>query len=96
MRIQKSDIVLSLAGRDQGDIFFALEVKDGFVWLADGKGRKVEKPKRKKLRHLRHVCSSDSPAAEKIRSGQTVTNNELKRTLKSIFNRPNGTIEEVC
>lgn len=96
MRIQKSDVVLSLAGRDQGSLFIVLDTEDGFVWLADGKARKVEKPKRKKLRHLRHVCSSDGAVAEKIRNGQPVTNKELKQTLKSMFHRPNGTIEEVC
>ena len=95
MRIQKSDVVLSLAGRDQGSYFFVLDTEEGFVWLADGKARKVEKPKRKKLRHLRHVCSSGGAVAEKIRNGETVTNKELKQSLKSMFHRPNGT-EEVC
>ena len=83
MRVQKSDIVLSLAGRDRGGRFVVVDTAEGFAWLADGKGRRIEKPKQKKLRHLRYVCSCDGTVAEKIRSGAAVTNKELRQTLKA-------------
>ena len=96
MKIQKSDVVLSLSGRDRGLRFMVVDTEPGFAMLADGKGRKVEKPKRKKLRHLRYVCSDGSQTGEKIRNGLAVTNNELKRTLKAVAAQPGGTIKEVC
>ena len=96
MRIQKSDIVLSLAGRDRGGRFVVVDTTEGFAWLADGKGRRIEKPKQKTLRHLRYVCSDGSQTGEKIRNGLAVTNNELKRTLKAVAAQPGGTIKEVC
>lgn len=81
MKIQKSDIVCSTAGRDEGSHFFVIKVDDDFVHLADGKGRKLEKPKRKKHRHVRLVASSDSRTANKLRCDEKVTNSELRRAL---------------
>lgn len=81
MEIDKSDIVLSMAGRDKGKYFFVIEKEDEFALLSDGKLRKLEKPKRKKLRHLRFASKSDSRAANKIRSGEKVLNSELRREL---------------
>ena len=41
MEIARSDIVKSTAGRDQGRLFFVLEVEGDFLLLADGKARKL-------------------------------------------------------
>ena len=81
MDIARSDIVRSTAGRDQGKLFFVLDVEGEFLLLADGKTRKLESPKRKKRRHAVFVSRSDCRAAEKIRSGEKLTNSELRRTL---------------
>ena len=81
MSISKSDIVLSAAGRDQGRIFFVLDTDGVYATIADGKIRKVEHPKRKKLKHLRLAGRSDSYVAEKIRQGDAVLNSELRKAL---------------
>ena len=50
-------LVVSLAGRDKGCICAVVGMPDenGFVLIADGKVRKVEKPKKKKLKHLKPI-----------------------------------------
>ena len=48
MEIAASNIVRSVAGRDQGKLFIVLAVEGEYLLLADGKSRKVESPKRKK------------------------------------------------
>ena len=48
MEIAKSDIVQSIAGRDQGKLFYVIETDGAYVLIANGKDRKMEKPKRKK------------------------------------------------
>ncbi len=50
-------LVVSLAGRDKGCICAVVGESDeeGFVLIADGKVRKVEKPKKKKLKHLKPI-----------------------------------------
>ena len=81
MSIAKSDIVKSVAGRDAGSLFFVLATEGDFLLLADGKGRKVESPKRKKRRHVLFVAADDSRLSDKIKSEEKITNSELRRTL---------------
>ena len=81
MDIARSDIVKATAGRDKGKPFFVLEVEGDFLLLADGKTRKLERPKRKKRKHTAFLTRSDSRTAAKIRSGEKLTNSELRRTL---------------
>ena len=81
MDISKADIVISLAGRDEGKLFYVLETDGTYVTIADGRGRKLEHPKRKKLKHVRRVSRTESRVAEKIRSGDKILNSELRRDL---------------
>ena len=47
-------VVLSTQGRDEGRYFIVLKVIDeNFVLMADGLTRKVDHPKKKKVKHLR-------------------------------------------
>ena len=92
MDISKADIVISLAGRDQGKLFYVIETDGTYVTIADGKGRKLENPKRKKLKHVRIVSRTDSRVAQKIASGDKVLNSELRRDLAAFgqgFNSQN-------
>ena len=92
MDISKSDIVLSLAGRDKGKLFYVMDTEDNFVILADGKGRKLENPKRKKLKHVRRVSRTETRVAVKIQNGDKVLNSELRRDLAAFgqqFNSQN-------
>ena len=84
MEISKSDLVLSVAGRDQGMLFFVLDTDGVYVSLVNGKERKVEKPKRKKLKHIRKLPRPESTLTEKIRSGEQILNSELRRELAMI------------
>lgn len=45
-------LVVSTAGHDKGCILCVLEEQGEYLLLADGKQRKVQKPKRKKLKHI--------------------------------------------
>ena len=81
MEIGKSDMILSTAGRDKGQYFFVLDTDETYVYIADGRGRKVEAPKRKKRKHVQMIAQTESRVAEKIRSGEKVLNSELRREL---------------
>lgn len=79
MEPKTGDIVLSLAGRDAGRMFFVLAVEDGYALVADGKLRRADNPKRKKLKHLRYEATPDCRTAERLRAGETVRSSELRR-----------------
>ena len=81
MDIGKSDMIVSLAGRDKGQFFFVVDTDGDYVLIADGKGRKLETPKRKKRKHIQKVLQADTRVAEKIRNGDKVLNSELRREL---------------
>ena len=76
-----ADVVVSTAGRDAGSLFYVLEADDIYLLLADGKGRRIEKPKRKKRKHASKVLRSETRVAEKLRNGDKVLNSELRRDL---------------
>ena len=81
MDIAKSNIVKAIAGRDTGSYFFVLATEGDFLLLADGKRRRLERPKRKRRKHVELVARSQSPVAEKIRSNEKITNSELRRAI---------------
>ena len=92
MDISKSDIIESLAGRDKGKLFYVIETEENFVLIADGRGRKLENPKRKKLKHVRRVSRTETRVAAKILNGDKVLNSELRRDLATFgqqFNSQN-------
>ena len=83
MEADKSSLVVSKAGRDQGQLFYVIDADEQFVYLADGKSRRLEKPKRKKRKHVQQVPRTESRIAEKIRNGEKVLNSELRKELAS-------------
>ena len=81
MEIDRSSLIVSKAGRDKGQLFFVIDADEQYVYLADGKSRKLEKPKRKKRRHVQAAFQTESRIAEKLRNGDKVLNSELRREL---------------
>ena len=79
--INISDVVQTTAGRDAGEWFYVIDADPVFLLLANGKDRTLEKPKRKKRKHVQKVLRSETRVAEKIRSGDKVLNGELRRDL---------------
>lgn len=79
--IRISDVVVSAAGRDQGEWFYVIGEDQDYLMLANGKDRRLEKPKRKKRKHVQKVLRSETRVAAKLLSGDKVLNGELRRDL---------------
>ena len=79
--MKKADVVISLNGRDEGRFFLVVGTEDEYSLLADGKRRKIDKPKRKKNKHLKLEGVADNSVAAKLIAGEKVTNSEIRRTL---------------
>lgn len=77
-------LVQSIAGRDSGKYFLVIEKGDGIVKVADGRMRKVQSPKKKNARHLKKYDLVAEELAQKIRSGQGVTNGEVEKAIKNL------------
>ena len=76
-----SDVVVSTAGRDQGDWFYVIAEDPIYLFLANGKDRSLDKPKRKKRKHVKKVLRSETRVAVKLQNGDKVLNGELRRDL---------------
>ena len=79
--INISDVVVSTAGRDSGEWFYVIAEDPIYLFLANGKDRPLDRPKRKKRKHIQKVLRSETRVAEKLRAGDKVLNGELRRDL---------------
>ena len=79
-----SDVVITTAGRDQGKLFYVIGTDPVYLFLANGKDRTLDKPKRKKRKHIQRVLRAETRVAEKLRLGDKVLNSELRRDLDEI------------
>lgn len=90
MEISSGCIVTATAGRDSGKLFAVISIENGFADIVDGKGRRVEKPKHKKLKHLKLIYPAEmlyeksERTADKLITGAQVTNSEVRKLLFSI------------
>lgn len=84
--IKKGCIVKSTAGRDAQRFFVVMDVDGDFAVLADGKVRPLERPKRKKLKHLQKTNRC-------VDLNEMISNNKLRHTLSPWNNdRNNGEV----
>ncbi len=83
MLIEKGMIVKSIAGRDCGRFFLVLDTDEQFAYLADGRMRLIERPKRKKAKHLAKTNA-------KVLTQTITTNRQLRQVLAAY----NGASEE--
>ena len=76
-----SDLVISTAGRDKGSLFYVIAEEDAYLLLANGKDRPLDRPKRKKRKHVQKVLRPETRVAQKLMRGDKVLNGELRRDL---------------
>ena len=76
-----SDVVKATAGRDQDKLFYVIAQEDAYLILANGKDRPLDRPKRKKRKHVQKVLRSETRVAQKLNEGSKVLNGELRRDL---------------
>ena len=77
MEIVKGTVVKSVAGHDKGSFYTVVDVSDGVVYIADGKRRKLEKPKRKNPKHVKvtkTILELDGMTNKRLRSSLSVFN----------------------
>ena len=79
--IHISDVVVSTAGRDQGEVFYVIDEDPVYLYLCNGRDRTLDKPKRKKRKHAEKVLRSETRVAAKLIAGDKVLNSELRRDL---------------
>lgn len=81
--IQIGQYVRSKAGRDKNHVFIVLEVIDTeYVSLVDGDVRRIERPKKKKIKHLFEFNQISDMVREKIKDDKKLTNLMIRKEIE--------------
>ena len=78
-------VVQSTQGRDAGKDFVVVGIIDqSYVLIADGALRRIDRPKKKKVKHLIPKQELFSSLKEKLTCGQRVYDSEIRKALASL------------
>ena len=77
----------SKAGHDKDQIYVIVKEDAEYVYLMDGKTNTVDKPKKKKKRHIQVILKEDENVSRKLQENETLTNEEIKAAIKKAFDR---------
>ncbi|RDY25922.1 KOW domain-containing protein [Romboutsia weinsteinii] len=78
-------VVESTSGRDIGRLFFIIKVVDDqYVLISDGKKRKLDQPKLKKVKHLKRYNVINNEVKNKILSCEYLTDAFLRAQLTKL------------
>jgi len=81
---ERGIFVRATAGRDKGEIFCVVGRDGGALLLADGKRRRMPRPKRKNPNHVQALGDASMaghPTLQKLEEGIPVTDRDLRRLL---------------
>ncbi|SEG07424.1 hypothetical protein SAMN05660865_01677 [Caloramator fervidus] len=83
--IALGQIVHSRAGRDKGRYFIVVGIVDeNYVLIADGDLRKIEKPKKKKIKHLVFHDWYAKDIQEALLNNKKIKDADLRKALQSM------------
>ena len=78
-------VVKAKAGRDLDSFFIIINVIDNiYVQIADGQKRKIENPKKKKIKHLQFTNMWANDIKELLLHSKEVSNADIRKYFKSV------------
>ncbi|NLC68258.1 MAG: RNA-binding protein [Clostridiaceae bacterium] len=82
MEYNLGELVCSKAGRDAGRKFVVVGIVDNrHVLISDGSLRKIEKPKKKKIKHIESCGVVIDSLGEKLKNKIKISNAEIKKEI---------------
>ena len=68
-------LVRSLAGHEKDRLYIIIRQDEEYVWLVDGRNRTMEKPKKKKKKHIQ--------VKKMLESGETLSDEMIIQAIQS-------------
>ncbi|NMA66691.1 MAG: RNA-binding protein [Clostridiaceae bacterium] len=85
----------SKAGRDQGNLFIIIDiVDDNHVLIADGIIRKLNNPKKKKIKHLKITNKFDEEISQTVLMKRKLSDVDLQKAVLRYKEELNGNNDE--
>ena len=82
-----AEFVYAIAGRDKGKHFIVTSQEDNYLYLCNGKCRKVGSPKKKKIRHVTFSGVKNEFILNRLTTTGKVTNKEVRYALSDYEKR---------
>ena len=84
--INTGDIVVSITGHDRGEHYLVIDCDKDFIYVANGRLKTLDKPKKKNKKHVSRLGKSEEFIDIK-NSGDNFNDVKLKYLLKNWRNR---------
>ncbi len=75
-------LVKSKAGHDKDNIYVIYSFDKEYVYLVDGKLKKIANPKKKKKKHVQAINYVDAMLNDKFESNKKIIDEEIKYAIK--------------
>lgn len=83
--LQIGQLVKTKSGRDQGRLFLVLDIIDeSFVLLVDGDLRKIQSPKKKKVKHIAKINMISYDLVAELEAGRSITDEWIRREIDKL------------
>lgn len=90
VNISMGQLVTSVAGRDQMQVYLVVGIKNNkILLLVNGRERKMANPKKKNIRHVNVLKSIAKGLAEKLQSGKKITDEEIRQAIQVLYKPDN-------
>lgn len=73
----------SLAGHDRNKLYIIIRTDTEYVWLADGRCRTLENPKKKKKKHIQVIKRIPEPVRTVLEKGGSLYNEPIIQAIQS-------------
>ncbi|NLZ52719.1 MAG: RNA-binding protein [Thermoanaerobacteraceae bacterium] len=85
-QLMLGQLAKSVAGRDKGRFMIVIDIIDeNYVYIVDGDLRRVENPKKKKIKHLQLLNKKVDFIADKLVKKRKISNDDVKKALNELI-----------
>ena len=78
-------VVRAVSGRGAGNLYVVADTDgDKYVWLCDGKYRRIKNPKRKNIKHVEMERPADGEMTSMIEDRIDVLDSEIRKFIKKV------------
>ncbi len=76
------EFVISKTGHDKDSLYVIIREDSEYVYLVDGKYKKLENPKRKNRKHVQCIHYNEPDLSERIENQRPVSNQEIAAAIR--------------
>lgn len=91
----RGQLAISRSGHDKGRIYVILKEEADGVYLADGRLKSLEKPKKKNKKHIQVIKKLPKNVMELLSPDREFGNEEIKRAIK-LYQKVSNEEVSVC